>query len=306
MLAALLLDLLLGDPPNRWHPVAWMGAVIDRLRKNAPARDKLAYGGIVAWGGGLVVWLLTWATLRLSRGLLLPLRWLVRIWLLKTTLSLRGLDDAAAAVESALRAGDVAEARRLLSWHLVSRDTTTLDASRVGAAAIESVAENTSDGVVAPLFWHAVGGIPAAMTYRYLQTCDSVLGYRDTEREWLGKIAARTDDLLNLMPARLTALCLVLLRPRGWRIWRRDARLTASPNAGHPMSAMAGALGVELEKVDHYRLNAGGRPAQPDDIRRARRLMVGAVGLFVVGLLVVLRAGSVFSGARQSRPAGAA
>jgi adenosylcobinamide-phosphate synthase len=209
--------------------------------------------------------------------------------LLKTTISLRGLNNAAHEVETALRGDDLREARRLLSWHLVSRDTSQLDASQVAAAAIESVAENTSDGIIAPLVWYGVGGVSAALTYRYLQTCDSILGYRDAEREWLGKIPARTDDLLNLIPARLTALCIVALRPRGWHVWRRDAHLTASPNAGHPMSAMAGALDIELEKVGHYRLNARARSPETGDIRRARYLMFGAVGLFTIGLFMTLR-----------------
>ncbi|MEL7235990.1 MAG: adenosylcobinamide-phosphate synthase CbiB, partial [Chloroflexota bacterium] len=289
LLAALLLDLLLGDPPNRWHPVAWMGSAIYRLRQATPERGKFIYGGMVAWGGGLIIWGLLSAVLRLTNRLPAPLNWLVRAWLLKTTISLRGLNNAAHEIETALRRDDLLEARRLLSWHLVSRDTSQLNASQIAAAAIESVAENTSDGIIAPLFWYGVGGLPAALTYRYLQTCDSILGYRDAEREWLGKIPARTDDLLNLIPARLTALCIVLLRPHGWHVWRRDARRTASPNAGHPMSAMAGVLNVELEKVGHYRLNSGTRPPEIDDIRHARHLMVGAVTLFTTGLVMVLR-----------------
>jgi len=288
LLAALLLDLLVGDPPNRWHPVAWMGSAIDWLRKQAPERGKFVYGGMVAWGG-LIVWGLAWFALRLTDRVPTPLNWLMQAWLLKTTISLRGLNNAAHEVETALWEDDLTEARRLLSWHLVSRDTSQLDASQVAAAAIESVAENTSDGIIASLFWYGVGGIPAALAYRYVQTCDSILGYRDAEREWLGKIPARTDDLLNLIPARVTALCIVMLRPRGWRIWWRDAHLTASPNAGHPMSAMGGALGVALEKVGHYHLNAEARLPDAEDIRRARRLMIGAVGLFTAGLWLILR-----------------
>lgn len=286
LLAALLLDLLVGDPPNRWHPVAWMGSLIYRLRQNAPERGRFLYGGMIAWGGGLVVWGLARWMLWLTGQLPAPANWLIKSWLLKTTISLRGLNNAALQVETALRADDLTEACRLLSWHLVSRDTAQLDRSQIAAAAIESVAENTSDGIIAPLFWYGVGGVPAALAYRYLQTCDSILGYRDTEREWLGKIPARTDDLLNLIPSRLTAACIVGLRPHGWHVWRRDARLTASPNAGHPMSAMAGALAVELEKVDHYRLNPGARKPETQDIRHARRLMVGAVALFITALLM--------------------
>ena len=187
LLAALLLDLIVGDPPNRWHPVAWMGSLIYRLRQAAPEHGKFAYGGLIAWGGATLVWALAEIVLRLSRRLPAPLNMLLPIWLLKTTFSLRGLHRAAGDVEAALRADDLPEARRLLSWHLVSRETATLNAAQVAAAAIESVAENTSDGIIAPIFWYRTGGLPAALAYRYLQTCDSILGYRDAEREWLGK-----------------------------------------------------------------------------------------------------------------------
>lgn len=289
LLLALLLDLIIGDPPNRWHPVAWMGSIIYRLRKIAPKRGKFIFGGIIAWGGAVIVWGLAWGVLQISEKLPAPLRWVIQAWLLKTTISLRGLNNAALDVEKALQVDNLPEARRLLSWHLVSRDTSQLDSSQVAAAAIESVAENTSDGIIAPLFWYGVGGIPTALAYRYLQTCDSILGYRDEEREWLGKIPARTDDVLNVIPARLTALSIVIQAPKSWRSWRRDASVTASPNAGHPMSTMAGALDVELEKVDHYCLNEGAKLPKTDDIRRARFLMFGAVGLFVAALMMILR-----------------
>jgi adenosylcobinamide-phosphate synthase len=181
-----------------------------------------------------------------------------------------------------------------LSWHLVSRDTSTLDESRIAAATIESLAENTSDSAIAPLFWYAVAGLPGALVYRFLNTADAMLGYRDAEREWLGKAAARLDDVANLIPARLTALCMILSAPwlggrmeGGWRIWRRDAGTTASPNAGHPMSAAAGVLGVELEKVDHYRLGAGQPKPSARDIRRSQRLVIVSVaialGIFITG-----------------------
>ena len=172
-----------------------------------------------------------------------------------------------------------------MSWHLVSRDTAQLDEAQVAAAAIESVAENTSDGIVAPLLAYAVGGLPAALIYRYVNTGDSLLGYRDAEREWLGKIPARTDDLLNLIPSRVTALLFILLRPQAWTVWRRDARLTASPNAGQPMSAMAGALNIELEKVAHYRLNAGARLPTLTTCKPRGHLYTAAT-LLVAGLLL--------------------
>jgi adenosylcobinamide-phosphate synthase len=214
-----------------------------------------------------------------------PITYLLTALFLKLTLSLRGLDRAAREVQTALEAENLPEARRLLSWHLVSRDTSQLDESKVSAAAIESVAENASDGIIAPLFFFAVGGLPAAFAYRFINTADSMLGYHDDEREWLGKVPARLDDLLNFIPARLAGLFIILSAPfcgasisQAWKIMWRDSSQTASPNAGIPMSAMAGALGVELEKINHYALGKGLRLPTSVDLARARRMLYFAVG----------------------------
>ncbi len=321
---ALLIDRCVGDPPNRLHPVAAMGraiALAERLAPRepvapappnvgviAPGRDtpgrsntearahgaQLLYGAGVVLGGSLAVFLVGSLAERTTKRLPTPLSWLAQAVLLKMVISLRGLTDAACQIGQALERSDVGEARRLVGWHLVSRDTSHLSSAHVAAATIESVAENASDGIVAPLFYYALGGLPAALAYRFISTCDSMLGYRDPAHEWLGKAAARLDDLVNLIPSRLTAGLIVLAawlmggdgRNAG-RIWRRDARLTASPNAGHPMSAMAGALGVELEKVNHYRLGAGQRPPRAGDIGRAVRLIMVCTGLAAALLALV-------------------
>jgi adenosylcobinamide-phosphate synthase len=286
---ALLFDLIAGDPANRYHPVAWMGTAIQAARHRAPRGGRLwplTYGALLVLGGAAVVASLGRMLEHVLSLLPLPLHWLATAGILKTTIALRGLGQAAAEVQAALEAGDLPEARRLVSWHLVSRDTTALTESQVAAATIESVAENTSDGIVGPLFYFALGGLPGAFAYRWINTCDSMLGYRDAEREWLGKVPARLDDLLNLAPARLTAALLTMAAAltgddagNAWHIWHRDAGTTESPNAGHPMSAAAGALGVELEKVDHYRLGAGQRAPGIADVGRAVSLMRGAVAL---------------------------
>jgi adenosylcobinamide-phosphate synthase len=196
------------------------------------------------------------------------------------------LTYAARQIAAALDAQDLVEARRLVSWHLVSRDTSALEPHQVAAATIESVAESTSDGIVAPLLAYTVAGLPGALAYRFINTTDSMLGYRDAAREWLGKIPARLDDLANLLPARLTALLLTLGASvvgegarNAWWVWKRDSSKTASPNAGHPMSAMAGALDVELEKVGHYRLGEGQRAPCAPDVERSVRVMQAAVAL---------------------------
>jgi len=297
VIIALLIDVALGDPPNRLHPVAWMGSAIAAARRQAtrPGTDwdvgrgkllPLAYGGLIGLGGSLGVYGLGVLTHGLIDRLPTPFHWLTEAALLKTTFSVRGLARAADEIQSALDRGDLPEARRLTSWHLVSRDTSGLTRSQVAAATIQSVAESTSDGIMAPIVSYLCAGLPGALAYRFANTADSMLGYRDAAREWLGKIPARWDDLLNLLPSRLTALFLTvgaLLTDgdasRAWRVWRRDRRKTASPNAGHPMSAMAGALGVELEKIDHYALGGGGQHPEAADISRAVRVMTASVAL---------------------------
>jgi adenosylcobinamide-phosphate synthase len=298
LLLAVCLDVLCGEPPNRWHPVAWMGSFISAIQRWAPARGqwgRLAFGaGIVLSGVAMVVvlgillegvlWYVPW-----------PLAWLVKAWVLKLTLSLRGLVQAAGEVQQALEHDDLPLARRLVGWHLVSRQTSQLSSAQVAAAAVESVGENASDGIVAPLLFYTLGGLPAALAYRFINTADAMLGYRDPVHFWLGKVPARLDDLANLVPARLTAVLIVLAalllggNPRqAWTVWHRDARLTASPNAGHPMSAMAGALQVELEKVGHYRLGAGQPLPGAGHIARATRLLYGVTALAVVVLAGVV------------------
>lgn len=293
---ALLFDALSGDPPNRFHPVAWMGSAIAAVKHRAPGQGngwRFAYGAALDVTGMCLVAGIGCVLTRLLALLPAPLRWSGEAVVLKMVFSLRGLGAAAGQVKAALDADDLSEARRLVSWHLVSRDTSALDASQVAAATVESVAENTSDGVIAPLFYYALGGLPAALAYRFCNTADSMLGYRDPEHEWLGKVPARLDDAANLIPARLTALLFVLASllgadaRRAWRVWRRDRHRTASPNAGHAMSAMAGALGVELEKADHYRLGQGQRAAAAADVGRSAQLMRTATSLGA-GLLIGL------------------
>jgi adenosylcobinamide-phosphate synthase len=300
LLLALGLDMLLGEPGNRWHPVVWMGTLIRTGRRWAPRQGRwwpLAYGAALVMGGTLVVAVAGLVLERLLLYIPWPLGWLAEAYLLKLTFSLGGLARAARDVQAALDADDLPQARHLVGWHLVSRDTARLSSAQVAAAAVESVAENTSDGVVAPLLFYALCGLPAALAYRLINTADAMLGYRDPVHAWLGKVPARLDDLVNLLPARLTAGCMVLAAwfiradvRHAWGIWRRDAGLTASPNAGHPMSAMAGALQVELEKVGYYRLGAGQALPVAPDITRAVAMMYGTTALAVcvlIGMMLI-------------------
>lgn len=284
LLLALILDGLFGEPPDRYHPVAWMGKLIagfERMNENRNPLASLLWGTLlVLGGGGLVAWISVVLARFVSR-LPPPLNWVGEAVILKSTFSIHALHQAAASVRLSLLAGDLPGARRLLGWHLVSRDTSNLNSSQVAAAAIESVAENTSDGFVAPLFYYSLAGLPAALVYRFINTADSMLGYRDRDHEWLGKVPARLDDLLNFIPARLTGALYALAAEiycrngsQAWRIMRRDARKTQSPNAGYPMSSMAGALGVVLAKEGVYRLGGDCLPAEPAHIARANHLLV--------------------------------
>lgn len=290
---AMLVDLLFGDPPNRFHPVAWMGTLIGAFKYYAPEEDppkQFRYGVFLSLTGGALVAGLGKLAETLSSRLPAPLGQILEAAILKTTFSLGRLNSAAREVEEALRVDDLPEARRAARYHLVSRDTNQLDSAQVAAAAIESVAENASDGVIAPLFFYTLGGLPLALFYRYVNTVDAMLGYRDAAREWLGKFPARLDDVLNFLPARLTAGLIALagecIQGKGREALQglhQDARKTDSPNAGFPMSAMAGSVGVKLEKVDQYILGEGQRSPQVDDIQTARRILALSAGF---GLLL--------------------
>ena len=211
-------------------------------------------------------------------------------------LSVRGLVSAAREVAGELRRGDLAAARRAVGYHLVSRSTAELDAGHVASAAVESVAENLTDSLVAPALFFLVGGLAGAAVYRVVNTADAMFGYRLGPLEYFGKVTARLDDLLNLIPARLAGLSLVLsaglagesARGALASLWR-DRRRTASPNAGWTMAAMAGALGVTLEKPGAYRLGAGALPVAAD-VGRSLRIFGVAVcvslGVLVAACLV--------------------
>jgi adenosylcobinamide-phosphate synthase len=273
-----------------------MGSLIAAGERRAPRSPRLA----LAWGAALVCGgVVAMAALGLMmqwglRALPPVVAWCLEAAVLTTMFSIRGLARAARAVRDALARRKLDEARVLVGRHLVSRDVSRLDQSNVAAAAIESVAENASDSVIAPLFYYALAGLAGVLVYRFVNTADAMLGYRNARYEWLGKTAARLDDVLNFIPARLTALLMLLAAPlaggslmRGLAVWRADARLTPSPNAGHPMSAASGVLGVELEKFGCYRLGPFQRAANWHDIDRMTRLFYATVALGVASLAVL-------------------
>lgn len=300
LLLALVFDLR-GEPPANWHPVLWFGSLIRWLERGAPRGrlPQLLYGAAMP----VVAAPLVCAPALLVHQLAVRLRAacnstlcgdllyaLVEGGALKPFFALRMLAEAGRAVRLPLEKHDLPAARQALQ-SLVSRDRAQLSAELAAAAAIESLAENLSDSVIAPLFYYALFGLPGAALYRLCNTFDSMIGYHG-RYEYLGKVAARLDDLLNLLPSRLSALLIIGGAPlfggdwrRAWRIWRRDAQKTASPNAGQPMAAMAGALGIQLEKVGHYQLGDAERPPTPAGIRKAE-LMVWRVGILALLLAI--------------------
>lgn len=295
IMLALALDQLLPEPPARFHPVVWTGRMISALERLAPRRPAAAllfgFAGVVLTVGtwGAVSWM---AMLGLSE-LGTPAYLLGGAVLLRTSFTVRGLIAAGESTRQALEDDDLPTARvRLQS--LVSRDRATLSPPLVAASAIESVAENTTDSYIAPWLAFSVLGVPLAVAYRAANTLDSMWGKRGCY-EYLGKCAARLDDLVNLIPARLSAAMMLLggglfgLPARqGWRTMLRDRRSTASPNAGWTMSTMAGLLGRRLEKPGHYDLGAEFPRPEAGDIARGNRVAQATALLGVVLALGVL------------------
>jgi adenosylcobinamide-phosphate synthase len=285
LLVALAADALLGELPNQVHPVVWMGRWLRLGERLAPSRS----GARLLWGAA---WLAGGAGIAGGAAALLPRDVILGGAAASTLLAYRALDRAVGEVQHALERDDLDQARQLLGWHLVSRPTAELRADEVAAAAIESLAENLSDSVVAPLLACLAGGLPALAIYRFCNTADALWGYRDQRYEQLGKAAARCDDLLNLAPARLTAALIALAAQvvgrRGWDAWRvalRDHGRTASPNAGWPMAAMAGGLATALAKRGHYTLGDGQRIPDAAMIVEARRVAGCVIGMLVAGLV---------------------
>jgi adenosylcobinamide-phosphate synthase len=288
LLVALACDAALGELPNALHPVVGMGRWLKLGERLAPQGDASRLG----WGAA---WLISGAALAAGAAALVPAHPLARGALASTLLAYRALDRAVGQVQAALAKDDLNEARRLLSWHLVSRPTADLRADEVAAAALESLAENLSDSLAAPLLAYLAAGLPGLAIYRFCNTADAMWGYRDERYEYLGKAAARTDDLLNFVPARLTAALLALaaqlVNGRGaaaWRAAQRDHGHTPSPNAGWPMAALAGALDTTLTKRGYYVLGDGPRVPDVAMMAKARAIARLALALATIGLIVAI------------------
>lgn len=289
--AGVALDAALGEP-KRWHPLVGFGKLANRLEQ----RFNPSGGG---WRShGVSAWCLAVLPLTLLAVLLVQLPWigwLVQIIALYAALGLRSLDQHAQPVAQALRLGDLPAARQRVGY-MVSRRTENLDATGVARAGTESVLENGSDAVFAALFWFLVAGAPGVVLYRLSNTLDAMWGYRNERFERFGWAAAKIDDLLNYVPARLVALTYAVLgrSALAMRCWQRQAPQWDSPNAGPVMAAGAGALGVSLGGAAVYHGELHQRPELGEgplprarDIERAMNLVWGGVLLWLLLMLIV-------------------
>lgn len=263
LVAACALDLVAGDPEWLPHPVRLIGRGIatgERFVRTfaVSSRSELIGGALLSAAVVGASYLSARALIEASRRIDARFGWLVEVVLAWTTLAMRNLDAEARTVVNALDANDLTMARARLS-RIVGRDTANLGEQQVARAAIETVAESTCDGIIAPLCYLVIGGVPLAFAYKAISTLDSMIGHKEHPYFYFGRTAARTDDAANYLPARLTALLLIASsRLHGadaagaWQVWQRDGNKHASPNAGHSEAALAGALRVRLGGTNRY------------------------------------------------------
>ena len=303
---ALLLDFLVGDPKTKYHPTAWIGKLIASLvpftKSNSAKRELI--GGILLVSVIVVTVCTILVVLDIGISLLtidivsLIVSIVVGSILLKTTIAIRGMQKHALAVVDAVEEGDLDSARNHLSM-IVKRDTKNLDKNHILSGVLESVSENTVDGVTGPLFYYAIFGLPGAFVYRAINTIDSMVGYKTTLFKNVGWFGAKCDTILNYAPSRLTGLVMILgalILGYNWKeslyIMRRDSRKLESPNAGFPMAALAGALGTKLEKMNYYTIGNGSIEFTKSHIMSAITLMkVSSIlfcGIITVPIIVTL------------------
>ena len=268
---AILIDLIFGDPKNRYHPTAWIGTLIAKFTTLAKHQNSIfeKIGGvlIIVIISSIVILLLLsldfGISLIFTDYISLVVSVLVGIMLLKSTIAIRGMEKHAINVLESLENNNLNMARNHLSM-IVKRNTTNLDKNHVLSGVLESISENTVDGITGPMFYYAFFGLPGAFFYRIVNTADSMIGYKNDLFKNLGWFTATCDTILNYIPSRLTGLMMIIsaaILHNNWRhsykIMMRDGKKTESPNAGYPMAALAGALETKFEKINHYKLGDG-------------------------------------------------
>ncbi|MDE1832095.1 MAG: cobalamin biosynthesis protein [Thaumarchaeota archaeon] len=300
---ALALDLIFGDPTNRYHPTVWMGKLIGKsipyIKSQNPITDKI--NGIL-----LLVLLITMVSILIA-SLSYSLKYienldLSRLYkilfmgasivlvgiLLKTTIAIKGMEEHASKIMNSISKNDLDGARVQLSM-IVKRDTKNLDKQHVISATLESISENIVDGITGPLFYFSIFGLIGAFVYRTVNTADSMIGYKTEIFRNIGWFTANCDKILNFLPSRLTSLVMVfscIVLKEDWKhsihIMKRDGPKTESPNAGYPMATLAGALGIKFEKMEHYVLGDGNSEITERHFRATISIMKVTTILFVL------------------------
>jgi adenosylcobinamide-phosphate synthase len=306
MFFALVIDFTLGDPKNKFHPTAWMGSLIGKftplLKNSSDNFEKL--GGII-----LIVILCTITVSLLSLldvginlitvdyfSIIVSI--IISGILLKTTIAIKGMEKHAWAVVTSLENNNIASARDNLSM-IVKRNTKDLDKNHVLSGVVESISENTVDGITGPLFYFGLFGLPGAFVYRLINTADSMIGYKTKIFKNIGWFAANCDKILNYLPSRLTGIVMIfsaMILGNDWKksfkIMMRDGKKTQSPNAGYPMAAIAGALGTKFEKIDYYSLGDGEISFSKEHVKSTIALMkvtsIIFCGIVVVPIILLL------------------
>lgn len=303
---AYIVDRIVGDPRILLHPVVIIGKGIslleDLIRKIVKQEKFLKFAGllfplVIVCGTYVIVEFILYAASFIHPWVANALE----IWLISTTIATKGLGDAGMEVYRFLKNKDIDNARKSLSM-IVGRDTDKLDESELSRGAVETVAENIVDAIISPLFYALIGGAPLAMAYRAVNTLDSMVGYKNEKYQNLGWASARLDDVLNYVPARLTAFFLLLACwiskldvKNSWKMLKRDANLHPSPNSGIPESMIAGGLGIQLGGTNYYngvvshraKMGEPTRPIEADDIMMTVRIMMLAPVIFVIFFLII-------------------
>ncbi|MBI1828932.1 MAG: cobalamin biosynthesis protein [Thaumarchaeota archaeon] len=313
VLFALSIDFAFGDPRNKFHPTVWVGTLIGKLvpfvKNNNPTTEKI--GGLILTISvtSLVASILYFLNVILHYLDQFDFNFMLRVvtlifsivvtgYLLKTTIAIKGMEKHATLIMQALSHYNLDDARAKLSM-IVKRDTKNLDRQHIISGTLESISENTVDGIIGPLFYFAIFGLSGAFIYRTINTIDSMIGYKTSLFRNLGWFGANCDKILNFLPSRITSLVMLLaimILRENWRhsleIMRRDGKKTESPNAGYPMATLAGALSVKFEKIDHYVLGDGNLEFTEDHFKSAISIMklttILFCAIFTIPMIVVL------------------